>query len=226
MSLQSLKTRREFLELAAATGLVVGSAGALLTAGMSPALAQVAGASVPMADLMAENALPDVWEGSKDAPVTIIEYASMTCPHCAHFHAETFPVLKSKYIDTGKVRFALREFPFDPLAVAGFMLARCAGDKRDAMVDLLFAQQKNWAFTDKPLQGLTSLVKQAGMSQEKFDACLKDKDLYDKVNQVYERGAKKFGVDATPTFFINGKKVPGALTPEELDKELAPLLKS
>ena len=179
-----------------------------------------------MADLMAENALPDVWEGSKDAPVTIIEYASMTCPHCAHFHAETFPVLKSKYIDTGKVRFALREFPFDPLAVAGFMLARCAGDKRDAMVDLLFAQQKNWAFTDKPLQGLTSLVKQAGMSQEKFDACLKDKDLYDKVNQVYERGAKKFGVDATPTFFINGKKVPGALTPEELDKELAPLLKS
>jgi protein-disulfide isomerase len=94
------------------------------------------------------------------------------------------------------------------------------------MVDLLFAQQKNWAFTDKPLQGLTSLVKQAGMSQEKFDACLQDKDLYDKVNKVYERGAKQFGVDATPTFFINGKKVPGALTPDELDKQLGPLIKS
>ena len=175
---------------------------------------------------MADNALPDAWEGPQDAPVTIIEYASLTCPHCAHFHETTYPTLKSKYIDTGKVRFSLREFPFDPVAVAGFMVARCAGDKRNAMVALLFAQQANWAFTKTPLQGLTGLVKQAGMSQDKFDACLKDKDLYDKINLVYERGAKKFGVDATPTFFINGKKVSGALSPEELDKELAPLLKS
>jgi protein-disulfide isomerase len=212
----SLKTRRAFLETA---GL---AAGALALPGA--ALAQANG-SVSVADLMAEGALPDIWEGSKDAPVTIIEYASMTCSHCAHFHETTYPILKSKYIDTGKVRFTLREFPFDPVAVAGFMVARCAGDKRAAMIGLLFSQQKNWAFSDKPLQGLTALVKQTGMSQEKFDACLQDKALYANVNQVFEKGSKQFKVDSTPTFFINGKKVSGAISPEEMDKQLEPLLK-
>ena len=212
----SLKTRRAFLETA---GL---AAGALLAP--SAAFAQAAN-SVPVADLMAEGALPDVWEGSKDAPITIIEYASMTCSHCAHFHEATYPTLKSKYIDTGKVRFSLREFPFDPLAVAGFMVARCSGDKREAMIGLLFAQQKNWAFSDKPLQGLTALVRQTGMSQEKFDACLQDKELYAKVNQVFEKASKQFRVDSTPTFFINGKKVSGAMSPAELDAQLEPLLK-
>ena len=213
----ALKTRRAFLETA---GL---AAGALALPGA--ALAQAVG-SVSVADLMAEGALPDVWQGSKDAPVTIIEYASMTCSHCAHFHETTYPTLKSKYIDTGKVRFTLREFPFDPIAVAGFMVARCAGEKREAMIGLLFSQQKNWAFSDKPLQGLTALVKQTGMSQEKFDACLQDKALYANVNQVFEKASKQFKVDSTPTFFINGKKVSGALSPEELDKQLEPLLKS
>ena len=214
---QSLKTRRAFLE---AAGL---AAGAMLLPGA--ALAQAAGA-VSVADLMAEGALPDVWEGAADAPITIIEYASMTCTHCAHFHEATYPTLKSKYIDTGKVRFSLREFPFDPVAVAGFMVARCAGEKREAMIGLLFSQQKNWAFSDKPLQGLTALVKQTGMSQEKFDACLQDKALYTKINEVFEKASKQFGVDSTPTFFINGKKVSGALSPEEMDKQLEPLLKS
>ncbi len=212
----SLKTRRAFLETA---GL---AAGALALPGA--ALAQANG-SVSVADLMAEGALPDVWEGSKDAPVTIIEYASMTCSHCAHFHEVTYPILKSKYIDTGKVRFTLREFPFDPVAVAGFMVARCAGDKRAAMMSLLFSQQKNWAFSEKPLQGLTALVKQTGMSQERFDACLQDKALYANVNQVFEKASKQFKVDSTPTFFINGKKVSGALSPEEMDKQLESLLK-
>ena len=213
----SLKTRRAFLE---AAGL---AAGALALP--SAALAQANG-SVSIADLMADGPLPDVWQGSKDAPVTIIEYASMTCSHCAHFHETTYPTLKSKYIDTGKVRFTLREFPFDPVAVAGFMVARCAGEKREAMIGLLFSQQKNWAFSDKPLQGLTALVKQTGMSQEKFDACLQDKALYANVNQVFEKASKQFRVDSTPTFFINGKKVSGALSPEEMDKQLEPLLKS
>ena len=109
---------------------------------------------------MAGEALPDVALGASTAPVTIVEYASMTCAHCAAFYATTFPEIKSKYIDTGKVRFILREFPLDPLAAAGFMLARCAGDdKRNAIVDLLFAQQKNWAFTDKPLEALAALLK-------------------------------------------------------------------
>lgn len=223
MLFANLMTRRNVLGSLGATAGVAGLASPLL--GAAPALAQAAG-SIPMTDLMAPNALPDSWQGPENAPVTIIEYASMTCPHCAHFHATTYPILKSKYIETGKVRFVLREFPFDPLAVAGFMLARCAGNKRDAMIDLLFAQQQNWAYTDKPLQGLTTVVRQTGMSQEAFNACLQDKKLYDNVNQVRDRGAQKFGVDATPTFFINGKKVAGDISPEELDKELAPLLKS
>ena len=216
MSATGIITRRE--------AIAIGSAAAVVGLSISPAFAQAAG-DVPLAQLLAPQALPDLWQGKEDAPVTIIEYASMTCPHCAHFHAETYPALKSKYIDTGKVRFVLREFPFDPLAVAGFMVARCLGDKRDAMVDLLFAQQKNWAYSDKPLQGLASLTKQAGMSQQSFEACLQDKAMYDNVNAVTEAG-KKFGVDATPTFFINGKKVSGDMSPDELAKNIDPLIKS
>jgi protein-disulfide isomerase len=211
-----LLNRRRFVEGAAVLGLVASLPGA--------ALAQTAPTNE---QLMAPGALPDIWIGAADAPVTVIEYASMTCPHCAAFHQATYPALKSQYIDTGKVRFTLREFPFDPLATAGFMLARCAGpDKRTAMIDLLFAQQKNWAYSDKPLQGLSSLVKQTGMSQDTFETCLKDQKLYDDVNAVRDAGAKKFGVDATPTFFINGKKAAGEMSIDEMSKLFAPFLKS
>ena len=104
------------------------------------------------------------------------------------------------------------------------MLARCAGDKREAMIELLFSQQKNWAFIDKPLDGLANIVKQTGMSQETFEKCLKDQALYDKINMVRDRAAAKFGVNATPTFFINGKRVSGKMTVEQLDKEMASAL--
>jgi protein-disulfide isomerase len=184
------------------------------------------GDNVPVAELMADEALPDLALGSSDAPVTIVEYASMTCSHCAAFYAGTFPQLKSKYIDTGKVRFILREFPLDALAAAGSMLARCSGDdKRNAVVELLFAQQKNWLVPDKALEALANLLKQAGMSQKAFDACLADQGLYDKIAKIHDRAADKFGVSATPTFFINGKKQRGEMTPEALDNVLAPLLK-
>lgn len=170
--------------------------------------------------------LGDVWLGSPDAKVTIIEYASLTCGHCANFHKDTFPALKAKYIDTGKVRFVLREFPLDPLAAAGFMLARCNGnDKYYPMTDLLFAQQKNWAFTDKPVDALSTLVKQAGFTQDSFEACLKRQDIYDAVTQVKDGGAKA-GVDSTPTFFINGQKRSGALSIAEFEKIIDPLLAS
>jgi protein-disulfide isomerase len=205
------------------------AAAAFLSSGLAAAGggAVAAGASVPIDQLMAPAALPDVSIGKSDAPVTIVEYASMTCSHCAAFYATTFPILKSKYIDSGKVRFILREFPLDPLATAGFMLARCVGDdKRDAIVDLLFAQQKNWAFTDKPVESLANLVKQAGIGQDAFGACLKNQDLYDKINKVRDRASEKFGVTATPTFFVNGQKETGEMTPEALDKLLEPLLKS
>jgi protein-disulfide isomerase len=217
----ALRSRRGVFEMAA--GLTIAGFFAVLGDLAAPFLAQ--GAAEALDELMAGEALPDVALGVHEAPVTIVEYASMTCGHCAGFYATTFPELKSKYIDSGKVRFILREFPLDPLAAAGFMLARCAGDMRNAIVDLLFARQKTWAFTDKPLEALAALLKQTGMSQKSFDACLQNDDLRDKVYKVHDRAAEKFGVTSTPTFFINGKKETGEMTPDALAKLLDPLLK-
>jgi protein-disulfide isomerase len=203
-----------------------GVAAIALSAALTGGAAQAQNAKVPVDELMAPQALPDIVQGKADAPVTIVEYASMTCTHCAAFHTETYPTLVSKYVDTGKVKFILREFPLDPLATAGFMLARCSGpDKRSAVVDLLFSQQKNWAFVDKPLESLAGILKQTGMSKESFETCLKDQKLYDQVNQVRDAGSQKFGVSATPTFYFNGTKVSGELMPDGLAKILDPLLK-
>ena len=185
-----------------------------------------ADAMVPVGQLMAPGALPDIPQGAQNAPVTIIEYASMTCTHCAAFQKETWPKLKEKYVDSGKVRYILREFPLDPLATAAFMLARCDGpEKRNALVDLLYAQQKDWAFVDKPLDALAATVKQAGVTQADFEKCLKDQDLLTKVNQTRERAAKAFKVGATPTFFVNGRQMQGELPIEDFDKVIEPLLK-
>ncbi len=192
----------------------------------TPALGTGARAQTPSAaDVSVPGPLGDIWLGSADAKVTVIEYASLTCSHCARFHSETYPAFKAKYIDTGKVRFALREFPLDPLAIAGFMLARCNGNEKYYPVsDLLFAQQKNWAFVEKPVDALLGLAKQAGFTQESFEACLKRQDLYDAVNAVKNRGTEKLGVNSTPTFFINGQRHPGALTLAELQKIIDPIV--
>lgn len=170
------------------------------------------------------NGLPDVVVGDANAPVTIVEYASMTCTHCAAFHAETYPALVSKYIQPGKVKFILREYPLDALAAAAFMIARCMGDKRTAMVDLLFDQQKNWAFVPKPVDALENIVKQAGMSSEAFKKCLDDRALYQQVLDVRQRASDKFGISSTPTFFINGTRAVGELTPDAMAKLIDPLL--
>ena len=172
--------------------------------------------SVDMAKLLEPGALPDKVLGEADAPVTIVEYASMTCPHCAHFHATTLPELKTKYIDTGKVRLIFREFPFDPRAEAGFMLARCSDDNYFPMIDVLFKQQQNWASVENAKDALLQISKLAGFSQESFEACLTDQKLLDDVRAVQKRGAEEFKVDSTPTFFINGNTYKGALTIAEL----------
>ncbi len=177
------------------------------------------------AELAKQGPLGDEVLGDPKAPVTVIEYASMTCTHCAHFNATTFPMLKSKYIDTGKVRYIMREFPLDPLAAAGFMLARCAGpDKFYPVVDLLFQQQQNWAFVDKPVDALLATVKQAGFTKETFEACLNDQKTLDAVNDVRQRASEKLGVDSTPTFYINGKIEKGAIEPDAMAKLLDPLV--
>src|SRR5262245_46064913 len=131
--------------------------------------------------------LGDMALGDEKAPVTIIEYASMTCPHCAAFHATTYPELKKRYIHTGKVRFIFREFPLDQLALAAFLIARCAGpDKYFPMIDTLFQQQKEW-LVQKPLAPLLAIAKQAGMSEQAFNECLQNQKLIDGIEDVRQR---------------------------------------
>ncbi|MCE7027990.1 DsbA family protein [Jiella avicenniae] len=168
---------------------------------------------VDVEKLMAEQALPDIVIGEADAPVTIVEYASMTCSHCREFHESSYPQIKKDYIDTGKAKLIIREFPFDPRALAAFMLARCAGDdaKRTAMVDVLFDQQPQWAFSNQASAELLKISRLAGMTEDQFKACLNDKELQKKVVAVQQAGEKDFGVNATPTFFVNGDKYAGAL---------------
>ena len=191
------------------------------TAGAAPS----PGTEISMAELMTPGPLGDEAIGAANGPVTIVEYASMTCPHCAHFHQTTYPELKKKYVDTGKVRFIFREFPLDQLAAAASMLVRCAGkDKFFPLLEALFAQQSDWV-VQKPLQPLLALAKQAGFTQQTFDECLANQQILNGVEESRNRAANKFGVNSTPTFFINGKIFRGALTPEELDKQLAPYLK-
>ena len=196
---------------------------------IAPATAQPAPPKAPdiaPADLLAPSTLSEQSLGDANAPVTVIEYASMTCPHCAHFHETVYPELKKRYIDTGKVRFIFREFPLDQLAAAGFMLARCAGkDKYFPLIETLFAQQKDWV-VQRLLQPLMGIARQAGFTQQTFDECLKNQQVLDGIEEVRSRAAQKFNVQSTPTFFINGKLLRGAPTLEELEKQIAPYLKA
>src|SRR5450830_1300041 len=150
-------TRREFCQSTAAVALAT----AVLGVSSLPLFpGQALADTVAAAELMKPDALPEMVMGDDKAPVTVIEYASMTCPHCAHFQETTFPELKKRYIDTGKVRYIFREFPLDSLAAAVFMLARCAGEtdktRYFAMIDTMFRQQRNWAI-EKPLAPLFAL---------------------------------------------------------------------
>jgi protein-disulfide isomerase len=184
-----------------------------------------AAGKIDPAKLLEQGPLKDIVLGKADAPVTIIEYASMTCPHCAHFTVATLPTIKEKYIDTGKAKLILREFPFDPRAAAAFMLARCAPEDRYyPLVDVLFKQQEQWAASANAVEPLLQISKLAGFTQESFNACLTNQKLLDDVNASRDRGAKDFGVNATPTFFINGTKYAGALSVDEMSAIIDGLL--
>jgi protein-disulfide isomerase len=181
---------------------------------------------VPVDELMKTGDLADLALGPPEAKVTIVEYASMTCSHCMRFHTNVFPELKKKYIDTNKVRFIFREFPLDPRAFAASMLARCAGsqDKTFGLISALFDTQAEWAFVkENPKPKLFEVVKQAGFTQESFDKCLTDQKLLDQLTAIRSRADEKFGINSTPTFFINGKRLASPKM-EEFDKVIEPLL--
>src|SRR5207247_9814995 len=168
---------------------------------------------VSVTDLLVPGPLGDEIQGQADAPVTIVEYASMTCPHCSHFHETTYPELKKKYIDTGKVRFIFREFPLDPLAAAASMLARCAGkDKFFPLIEAFFAQQKDWV-VQKPLPPMFAIAKQAGFTQQSFDQCLANQQLLSNLEEQRTRATQQFNVNSTPTVFLNAKTFRGGRPP-------------
>lgn len=189
-----------------------------------PGKAPQSAGSVNVTELMAPGPLPEMALGKADAPVTIVEYASMTCPHCARFAENTLPGLKTKYIDTGKVRLVFREFPFDPRAEAGFMLARCSKDNYFPMVDVLFKQQMNWVTVDNAKDALLQLAKLAGFSQQSFEACLTDQQLLEQIRAVRKRAEDQFGVNSTPTFFVNGEKYSGEMSIDEMSAIIDPKL--
>ena len=215
-------TRRAFTAALSLTGLS-------LVAGFSPlrligdAMAQSA------SDVAKPQSLPDMALGPATSPVTITEYASMTCGHCANFNETVFPKIKSEYIDSGKIRYVFREFPLDIKAAAGSMLARCIAKedagKYFAVVDMLFKQQNDWVAKDTA-ETLTRIGKQAGLSQQAVEACLKDQALLDKIAADQKFASEVLKVNSTPTFFINGEMVKGATSFEEFDKRIKALLKS
>lgn len=221
-------SRRHLLGAAAVASLA-GVAGIFGTGQLARAQRRAAGPDqVSLDELMKVTGLPDLVIGKADAPVTVVEYASMTCGHCASFHNKVFPTLKEKYVDTGRVRFIFREFPLDNLAAAASMLARCTGEdgKAYAMISALFAKQDDWAFVrTNPVPELFKFARQAGFTQESFDKCLTDQKLLDQIIEGRERAAKLFGVDSTPTFFINGKRLKDRSDQvESFDKAIQPLL--
>jgi protein-disulfide isomerase len=215
-------TRRAFNTALSLTGLAA-------LAALSPLRFITEAFAQSASDVAKPVSLPDMALGPANAPVTITEFASMTCPHCAAFNENVFPKIKSTYIDTGKIRYVFREFPLDIKAAAGSMLARCIaqGDagKYFAVIDMLFRQQNDWV-TKNTTETLTRIGKQAGLSQKGVEDCLKDQALLDKIAADQKYASEVLKVDSTPTFFINGEKIKGETSFAEFDKKIKSLLKS
>jgi protein-disulfide isomerase len=184
------------------------------------------------ADLQAIAGVPlgDMAEGSVDAPITLIEYASMTCSHCATFQQTTFPLLKRDFIDTGKVRFILREFPLDPYAIDASILARCTGEENFfPVVDKLFAEQGKWMPAPGPINEvsqnatrgrLADYGEAVGTSEEQFEACLRNKPLKEQIANRMEEAKSRYNVQATPSIVINGTLYEGSRAYGDLAKFL------
>ena len=200
---------------------LVAAALSLPTAGRALAQSAVA------AQVAKPVSLPDIAIGSAKARVTITEYASMSCPHCAAFSENVFPMLRTRYIDTGKVRFVFREFPLDITAAASSMLARCIGkddpEKYLAVVATLFKQLDRLMAQTKDTLKLVGKLN--GMSEQEVESCEKDQALLDKLAADQRYALQTLKVVSTPTFFVNGQKLQGAMSFEELEAIIKPMLK-
>ena len=197
--------------------LLLGTAALAAMAYATPALA------VDQAELNKAPALGEMALGADEgAKVTLIEYASATCSHCAAFHKDAWKKLKAEYVDTKKIRFIFREFPLDDAALAAFMIARAAPkDSYFPLIDIYFETLETWA--KNPAEGLLNIAKQAGFTQEKFTLTLKDQELAKNIIAIREDGAK-FGVKGTPAFFLNGEQYEGDRTFDALKAAIDTLL--
>jgi protein-disulfide isomerase len=219
MNATSPISRRALAGLAA---LAFGLAAATASADTAPPKPE---GSTDMAKALAAGPLPELSVGDK-AGLPVIEYGSVTCSHCAHFDKDIWPAFKAAYVDTGKVRYIFREYSRNPLDVGAFLLARCLGDdKALATIELLFATQDKWAFVDKPLDGLVEVLKPTGLTREAIEACLKDQAKANALVDIVKAADTNFSVKGTPTFIIDGKIYGGALSKDELDAILKPLIK-
>jgi protein-disulfide isomerase len=171
--------------------------------------------------LLEAGPLPDMKKGRDDAPVKLIEYASMTCPHCASFHTERLPALTTEYVDTGRAQVIFREYPIGGNAILAAMIARCAGDQGFfPMIDVMFKTQGTWARQQDPRDALFQIARQAGFTQDSFNACLNNQSILDGINWIKDRAAVEFEVDSTPTFFVNGKLIRGNATVDRFREEI------
>ena len=217
-------TRRAFNAVLALGGLSA-------FVGLSPLrlIGEAMAENATAADVAKPVSLPDMVLGPKDAAVTITEYASMTCPHCARFAEDVFPKIKTEYIDTNKVRYVFREFPLDIKAAAGAMLARCIAKddagKYFAVINTLFKSQDTWTGSNTT-ESLKLIGKQTGLTGDEVESCLKDQELLDKIAADQKYANEVLKVNSTPTFFINGEIVKGEISFEELKKKIDPLLKT
>ncbi len=217
MALASLRR----LAFAAVLSVAALAASGALAAGAAPEPDR----TVDMATLLKPGSLPELTMGNPSG-IPVIEYGSLTCPHCATFSREVFPELKKDYIDTGKVRFIFREFSRNSLDVAAFLLARCIGDdKAFAAIELLFNEQDKWAFVDKPLEPLIAAMRPAGLTHDQAMACLKNQDKANAIVGIAKRATDEIKMTGTPTFVIDGKVFGGELSMDQLKAILDPLIK-
>jgi len=185
--------------------------GALLLAGPFASWAKAQDATDAASRIHAAvSPLGDRVLGRADAPVVMVEYASATCPHCAEFHEKVLPLVKTEYIDTGKVRFIFREFPLDRLAMGAFMLARCVpADKYFPTIDMMFRRQETWRKSSNPGDELFRIMQLSGMDKPAFEACLKRQDIANGISATAQRARDEFGVKGTPAIFVNGQMIDG-----------------